>query len=176
LLAADEPSFAAALDQMAPKSTVPGLGYTNSSIRNSLELARPVDKWDARTQTNVARSLGYVEQIRRLLESKQARLVVTLMPFAWNVSRDEMKIGRRLYRFGGCDIPIDPLEMKIRDYCRDREVDYVDLINAFKKYPSRDDARLFFPNDGHWSDTGQAVVADAIFASLNAPGSKSALH
>ncbi len=176
LLAADERSFAAALDRIAPQTAVPGLHSSNMSIRNHLKLARPSDKWDAATRTNVARSLGYVENIRTLLENKQVKLVITLTPFAWNVSRDEMKIGRRFYRFADCDISLEPFANKIRDYCRDHQVEYVDLLSAFKKYPSRDGARLFLQSDGHWNEIGHAVAADALFEALTASGSKPELN
>ena len=57
----------------------------------------------------------------------------------------------------------------LAQFCRAQGIETVDLTEALRA-PARRGEQLYYSMDAHWNPRGNAVVADAIFATLHGQG------
>lgn len=98
-----------------------------------------------------------------ILKARHIGYVVSLVPFGWNVSLNENSVGRREWALSGVTIPMGGIETKVKAFCRNRGVAYLDLYNVFKRMTGRGKQELFLSADGHWSSRGHLVVAEETY-------------
>jgi len=131
-------------------------------LLNIVQLARPATAWDDDTRQRVALSMRYLDLTRALLHEKGVRLVVTLIPFGWNVSLRDNLEGRKQYALPDVIVPMGGIEETIRAFCEQNGVEYLDLYAAFTAQEAEDEQPLYLNVDGHWNLRGHQVVAHAL--------------
>lgn len=147
-------------------SKIPERSENSELVRDIIRLSRPVELWDEETIKEVSLSLKYLDGIKKITDDNNISLAITLVPLGWNVSKDENIEGRKHYGFSNITIPMGGIEDKIKRYCSENKVDYIDFFTAFKNFIEDSDQKLFLVSDGHWSDLGHKVAAEVIYKYL----------
>ena len=162
LLNIDKDSLKAKLNEY-----IPPWYKCSRHIEDTIRLTRPIEKWDAETEKNVALSLSYLYRTKCLLEKEGVSLAITLVPLGWNINKKENLLGRKAYCFSDCVIPMGGIYNKIKTFCRKNDLRLINLHAPFIEYISNHpEDRLFLINDVHFSNTGHKLTADIIYKSL----------
>lgn len=106
-----------------------------------------------------------LDEAVRLANLQQARLCILALPSPYQVSPR----CRQFLRDLGCDAPESLSRAKtinrwLSEYCRRRKLLLVDPLDDF--LASEDPDRLFFPQDGHPTPSGHALIAQRLATEL----------
>ncbi|MBN2406662.1 MAG: hypothetical protein JXJ19_03095 [Elusimicrobia bacterium] len=157
LLSAEISGFEKKMNKMLPPHR------RKNTVKDIIRMSRPVSLWEEGTKNNINLSLGYLDKIAVILKEKNIRLIVTLVPFGWNISKTENKVGRRCYMFADAIIPLGGLEERIKMYCAGKGIEYFDLNSVLKKAAEERSGDLYYSYDGHWTSLGNRIVGEALY-------------
>ncbi len=92
-------------------------------------------------------------------------VVFAIFPMRFQISDAEWEVTRRYWWLR--DAAFDPLlvNRKIGSICKQNDLHCVDLLPEFR---ARADDGLYYPNDFHWNNAGNAVAGEALARRLNA--------
>ena len=138
-------------------------------VKEMIRLARNHETWDSYTEKNVDISLKYLLKMNEFLKIRNSGLLITFAPFGWAISPDETIPGKGAYRFGNdVLLPSDGLENRIKNFCIDEEISYIDLTGDLRNYRMNNNEPLYFEYDGHWNPHAHKFIAQKIGEFLSA--------
>lgn len=121
------------------------------------------------------RAYRILDELRRLVTSDGADLMVLMIPAPWQISEQEWD------RWVGW-LGVEPASLErlkpqamVRDWCDRSGTLCLDLLEDCREAP---EGRLYFRNDHHWTPEGHSRAARCVSATLGArlPGSPSGSH
>jgi len=134
--------------------------------KDIIRLTRSENLWDEKTKKVVDEALANVNKLQDVINKDGGKLVVTFIPIGWNF-KDETIEGRIGYQFKkDLEIPMGGIEQKVKDFCGENNIQYINLYSAIKRYKEINSHKLYFQQDGHWNSMGNKVVADILYENL----------
>jgi hypothetical protein len=148
-----------------------GKSQTYHLQENGLNLYLSPTGWWVRATAHAVEP-KYLEFMQRILLQEQesaramgARLVVLLFPFKEQVYWDRMVQKTPTL----APLEIDRPFRLLTEFCRAQGIQTVNLTEALRD-PARRGEQLYYSVDAHWNPRGNAVVADAVYATLHEHG------
>ena len=126
------------------------------------EQARHWGLLDPKRKSLYQTSLKYIAASKELCDDLGNKLVVSAIPFGNQVGPDQMAVG--YHGVGTTHVPFEFSTQYpdiIRDFCRDRDIPYMDLLEPFRGYALKGE-KLYFTYDGHLTKKGNARLADVL--------------
>ena len=105
-------------------------------------------------------------QAHKLSADSGAQFLVAFVPTKFRVYRDFCEFPEDGYGRGWK--PSD-LPSRMKAWCKDNGISYLDLTPALKQSAARGEL-VYFPDDGHWNAEGHKVVAEAVSKFIEARG------
>jgi hypothetical protein len=114
----------------------------------------------------IAYILQSISEMKRLLDSRDIRMVVCLFPDEFQVNESLLKQIYERYGLDEADYDVELLQKIMRKYLAQEGIPCVDLLEDFRA-ESRN-RRLYLPRDTHWNSAGRELAAGVIYEHLNA--------
>ncbi len=109
------------------------------------------------------RTFRYISQVNELSKKNNITFVLTLYPYAVQVSPDEWASGRHMFGFNSGVVYSDAPQRKVQKYAERNHLHYVEMLDSFKESSA---FPLYFAYDGHINREGHKLAAEVLFSSL----------
>jgi hypothetical protein len=105
-----------------------------------------------------------LKALKASVESGSGRLAVLYVPSRLEVSAEALALTEERYRMGLAKTR-DRVATRLRRTCEALNIPLVDPREALRR-AEESASRAYFPNDGHWNPTGNAIVARELLSLL----------
>jgi hypothetical protein len=100
-----------------------------------------------------------IDSIRTFAAEHNAEYVLSIYPWAHQISKTEWIPGRYTY-MSADDVPSDNSLLTIRKMSAERGIHLAEMYPVFQAYSGTD--KLYFSNDPHWTAAGQRLMAEGL--------------
>ncbi|MBL7157265.1 MAG: SGNH/GDSL hydrolase family protein [Candidatus Omnitrophica bacterium] len=109
------------------------------------------------------RTERFLMLIKKFLDKREIPLVMVLYPYGHQVGQRQWSKGRSYWAFDRNRVYYPHWGFSvIEEFAGNRDIN---VINLYERFRDRKHEKLYYNNDGHWTEEGQRIAAEGIFNS-----------